>query len=60
MEDRAVLNWYTECRAAALVEKLEKKGFKAQYCASEDEAKEAVLALIPEGASVALTGSQTL
>ena len=28
MEDQAVLNWYLECRAKALVEKLEKTEYQ--------------------------------
>jgi len=60
MEDQAVKNWYNEKQAEGLIKKLEKKGFKAQYAATADQARAAVLALIPEGATVALTGSQTL
>ncbi|MEW6264781.1 MAG: lactate utilization protein [Thermodesulfobacteriota bacterium] len=60
MDDRAVLNWYLTQRADDLVKKLNKRGFNAQYAATAAEAKEKVLALIPQGSSVILTGSQTL
>jgi hypothetical protein len=60
MEDREVQKWFNETRAEKLVQNLEKRGFKAQYAATAAEAKDAVLALIPEGSSVIFTGSQTL
>ncbi len=60
MNDREIQSWYYESRALALIKKLEKKGFGAQYAATAEEAKDKVLAMIPEGCSVILTGSQTL
>jgi L-lactate utilization protein LutB len=60
MEDHEIKKWYYEKRAEALINNLEKKGHKAQFAATAEEAKDTVLALIPEGATVALTGSQTL
>jgi L-lactate utilization protein LutB len=60
MEDREVMKQYYRKRAARLIEKMEKKGFKAFFAATGEEAKEKVLSLIPEGGSVILTGSQTL
>ena len=60
MDDHEIKSWYYEKRAEALINNLEKKGHKAQFVATADEARDAVLALIPEGATVALTGSQTM
>lgn len=60
MDDREVKAWFDEKRAAALMENLEKRNFKAQYAATANEARDKVLALIPEGATVILTGSQTM
>ena len=60
MEDIEVQKLYYRKQAEALVEKLQKKGFKAQFCPTASEARDTVLELIPEGSVVALTGSQTL
>ncbi|MBU2550038.1 MAG: lactate utilization protein [Proteobacteria bacterium] len=60
MEDRGISQWYNEAHARKLIGNLEKKGFKAQFRTTADEARDAVINLIPEGASVALAGSQTL
>lgn len=46
--------------AARLVDALRRRRFGAQYCATAQEAKDAVLALIPEGASVGWGGSETV
>ena len=45
---------------AKLVEALKKRRFTAEYCATSEEAKAAVLAQIPEGASVGWGGSYTV
>ena len=60
MDDREIKIWYDAKRAETLIKKLEKRGFGAKYAATTEEAKEAVLSQIPEGASVVFTGSQTL
>lgn len=44
----------------AMVKNLEKKGYKALYVATADEAKYSVMELIPEGASVGIPGSVTI
>ncbi|MBR2896777.1 MAG: lactate utilization protein [Oscillospiraceae bacterium] len=46
--------------AEQLVAALRRRRFGAQFCATVQEAKEAVLALIPEGASVGWGGSETV
>ncbi|MBR2081260.1 MAG: lactate utilization protein [Oscillospiraceae bacterium] len=46
--------------AEQLVAALRRRRFGAQFCATAQEAKEAVLALIPEGASVGWGGSETV
>jgi len=60
MEDREIKDWFYRKRAEALIARLEKRRFQARYVSTGDEARETVLSLIPEGAVVALTGSQTL
>ncbi len=44
----------------AMVKNLEKKGYKALYVATADKAKDSVMELIPEGASVGIPGSVTI
>jgi len=60
MDDRDIKAWSYEKRALPLMDKLKKKGFIPQYVSTTEAGKNAVLSLIPEGATVALTGSQTL
>lgn len=60
MNDNEIKEWYVEKHAEKLIPKLEKRGFKAMFASTAAEAKEKVLSLIPEGSSVAFTGSQTL
>ena len=60
MEDREIKSWYYETRAQSLIRNLEKRKLNGQYAGTSEEGREAVLALIPEGASVILTGTQTL
>lgn len=60
MDDQQVLRWFHAERAEKLVRKMEKRGFSAQYAETGESARKAVLSLIPEGATVALAGSQTL
>ena len=60
MNDQEIKAWMDEKRAEKIMKVMEKKGFAPQYATSGEEAKDKVMALIPEGASVILTGSQTL
>ena len=60
MDDREIKNWHYEKRAEALVKNLQKRRFNACYTATAEAGRDAVLGLIPDGACVALTGSQTL
>ena len=60
MDDQEIRYWYYEKRAEKLIKNLERKRHKAEYVPTGEKAKEAVLSLIPEGATVILTGSQTL
>ncbi|MDO4285627.1 MAG: lactate utilization protein [Eubacteriales bacterium] len=46
--------------AASLIGRLQRRGMEGRYFATAEEAKQAVLAEIPEGASVAWGGSMTL
>ena len=60
MDDAQVESWYWEKRATRLIEKLEKKGFAAQYAPTTEQGRDAVLSLIPQGSTVGLNGGQTL
>jgi L-lactate utilization protein LutB len=60
MDDREIKSWYYANRAETLIKNLKKRHLNAQYVATAEEGREAVLALIPEGATVILTGTQTL
>ncbi|MFH1138451.1 MAG: lactate utilization protein [Pseudomonadota bacterium] len=60
MDDARVASWFFEKKAELIIKKMEKKGFAAHYAATAEGAGKAVLAMIPEGAAVILTGSQTL
>lgn len=55
-----VKQYFYEVKAKKMVEALKKRGFNAIYSESFDDAKEKVISMIPEGASVALGGSVTL
>jgi hypothetical protein len=52
--------WYIQERAQQAVEALQKHGFATIYSPNRSEAKEEVLKLIPESASIGLGGSMTL
>lgn len=60
MNDQEIKNWYYQKRAEALIKNLAKKSMVGYYTADADEARDKVMSLIPEGATVILTGSQTL
>jgi len=60
MNDQEIQDWYYENRAKKLIQNLSKKGMKGEYAATGDEARDKMLALIPEGSTVYFTGSQTL
>ncbi len=51
---------HRENLGASLKTELEKKGFRARYTATAEDAAQAVLELIPEGASVGIPGSVTI
>lgn len=55
-----VKQYFYEIKAKKMVEALKKRGFDAIYSESFEDAKEKVISLIPEGATVALGGSVTL
>ena len=52
--------WYLEERAQRTVEALQKHGFATVYSPGRDEAKEEILKLIPESATIGFGGSMTL
>lgn len=52
--------WRCQVTARKMVDVLNIKGYHALYAEDLEEAKRQVLALIPEGSSVALGGSETL
>ena len=60
MDDREVKKWHNEKRAENLKKKMNKRGFKVEYAPTAAEAKAMIMAQIPEGCTVILTGSQTL
>jgi len=55
-----IKKWKNLCKAKDMVEVLNKKHFKAFYVENMEEAKKKLLAMIEEGASVAIGGSTTL
>ncbi len=60
MNDREIKAWHDESLAQALIKKMEKRGFNALYAKTAEEAKKAVLELLPPAGAVALLGSQTM
>ena len=60
MNDKEIKAWHLECKANQLIKKMEKRGFNACYAPTAEEAKQAVLKLIPETGAVGLVGSQTM
>ena len=60
MDDQQVVRWFDDQRAEKIVKSLVKRGFGAHYAKTAEEAKEIVLSMIPEGATVIFNGSQTL
>ena len=60
MNDQENKAWFDECQAQSLIKKMEKRGFNAVYAPTAEEAKKAVLGLVPDGVLVALLGSQTM
>ena len=60
MNDKEIKAWRLECQAGQLIKKMEKRGFNALYAPTAEEAKQAVLSLIPEAGTVGLVGSQTM
>lgn len=57
--DQSII-WRHEQVAARVIEALKKRGFHASYCKTALEAREQVLNLIPDGASVGIGGSVTI
>ena len=49
-----------EKQAQSIIKKLETRGIEGHYCATSQDALEAILALIPEGSVVANGGSMTI
>lgn len=60
MNDKEVKAWHLECKANQLIKKMEKRGFNALYAATAEEAKKAVLDLVPTAGVIGLLGSQTM
>lgn len=60
MDDKEIRAWQLECQANELIKKMEKRGFTARYAPTAEEARQAVLDLVPEKGVVALLGSQTM
>ena len=60
MNDMEIKAWFEECRAQALIKKMEKRGIKAVYAPDGAAAKKVVLDLIPAEGLVGLLGSQTM
>ncbi|WP_338833391.1 hypothetical protein MHLNE_23440 [Moorella humiferrea] len=52
--------WHHEQIGARVTEALKKRGFQASFCKTALEAREQVLNLIPDGASVGIGGSVTI
>ncbi len=55
-----IKKWKNLCKAKEMVEVLNQKHFKATYVKNAEEAKTQLLAIIEEGASIAIGGSATL
>ncbi|GMA97317.1 lactate utilization protein [Pelosinus sp. IPA-1] len=55
-----IKKWKNLCQAKDIVEVLNKKHFKASYVETLEEAKDKLIEMIEEGASVAIGGSTTL
>lgn len=55
-----IKKWHYECLAKDMVKVLNKKHYNALYAESADEAKQLVLDMIEEGASIAVGGSVTI
>lgn len=60
MNDMEIKAWHKEAQALKLIKKMEKRGFTACYAPTAQQAKEAVISLVPESGVVALVGSQTM
>ena len=60
MNDKEIKAWHLECKANQLIKKMEKRGFKALYAATAEEAKKAVIGLAPASGVIGLLGSQTM
>ncbi|UQZ88654.1 lactate utilization protein C [Deltaproteobacteria bacterium Smac51] len=60
MNDKEIRAWQLECQAKDLIKKMEKRGFNAVYTPTAEEAKTAVLGLLPTEGVIALLGSQTM
>ncbi len=56
----AIRQWHMRERAQGAVKALERHGFSAAFVENKDEAREAVLGLIPDGATVGIGGSMTI
>ena len=54
------LQKYYETLASTVIKGLEKRGMEGYYCAASAEAVEKIMAMIPEGSTVAWGGSATL
>lgn len=54
------INWLKKQRANAVVAAMKRRNFQAQYVDDRDSAMQAILALVPDGASVFRTDSVTL
>jgi hypothetical protein len=52
--------WYYKTLASKTIENLKRNGMEAFFYDSSDQAKKAILSMIPEGASVGMAGSVTL
>jgi len=60
MNDKEIKAWRLECKANQLIKKMEKRGFKALYAATAEEAEKAVIGLLPASGAIGLLGSQTM
>ena len=57
---QTVRDEHAENLGRSVVHRLETKGFEARYAATAEEARQMILSLIPDGASVGIPGSVTL
>lgn len=55
-----IKRWYNECKAHALVDVLNKKGYDGIYAESAEDARKKVSQILTEGATIATGGSVTL